>query len=92
MNSITIIGKRWFNRRTGNTYHSAQILIDGQTIHIIDYAYGYDQAYLDNAVNWLKTNHLIKIDEHEPIWNYCKKNNIKFEYSVSNVQRKSDLG
>jgi len=39
MKSITVIGRRWFERINGNTYHSAEIIIDGTFVHKIQFAF-----------------------------------------------------
>ncbi len=31
--SITILGRRWFQKSYGNTYFTAQILVDGKKVH-----------------------------------------------------------
>lgn len=38
---ITIIGRRWFDKVNGNTYHSARIFIDNALVHTIGMTYGY---------------------------------------------------
>lgn len=95
--SITIIGRRWFNRGPGNTYHSAEIIVNGELVGGIDFAYGYGEQYLQNAADWLEANGYMPDREHhqngsaDPLWYYCRERGIQFVYSVSDVSRKKDL-
>lgn len=90
--SIVIVGRRWFRRNVGGTYHSAEIVVNGECIHKISYAYGYDSAYLDSARDWLRENGFLPdIGEQEPLWRYYEKKGIHFNYTVTNVNKKSEL-
>lgn len=100
--NITISGRRWFNKRTGNTYHTADIMINGIPVHKLDYAYGYGDQYLPNhvhnAADWLEANGYLPGREpsknggpKEIIWRYCERLNIKLNYSCHDVSRKKDL-
>lgn len=95
--SITVIGRRWFNRGPGNTYHSAEIIVNGERVGGIDFAYGYGEMYLQNAADWLEANGYMPDREHhqngsaDPLWHYCREHGIQFVYSVTDVQRKKDL-
>jgi hypothetical protein len=95
--SIVVIGRRWFQKTYGNTYHSAEIFVDGQKVHYIDYTYGYGDQYLYNARNWLRDNGYLPGIKDSPgtpgeaLWRYCERNGIIFTYSAINVQRKKDL-
>ena len=95
--SITIIGRRWFQKTNGNTYHSAEIVVNGEQVHKIDYAYGYDQKYSYNAKLWLTEHgYLPGIHEKpgtpgESLWRYCERLGITLVDTVSDVRRKRDL-
>ena len=80
-NHIDIIAKRWFQRTYGNTYHSVEIVIDGEIRDKVDFAYGYDSAYMQTAhkllakhgiFDWQKTAKLVPVykngivDYHTP--------------------------
>ena len=89
---IQIIGRRWFQSSTGNTYHSATITVDDKSVEGIDYAYGHGGMYLQNA--WAKLVHLgIVTDwqEREPIWQWAKRKNVTVDYHAVDVPRKKDL-
>lgn len=95
--SITIIGRRWFNRGPGNTYHSAEILVDGQQVGRIDFAYGYGDQYAFNSRQWLAKNGFLPgIAEKdgtpvESLWRYCERHGINYSETVSDVKHKRDL-
>lgn len=94
--AITILGKRWFDKVNGNTYHTSQIMIDGVTIHTTPYAYGYGSQYVQTAKEWLEENGYIKL-EHFPsgvsssLSRYCEGKGIHLESSYVDLPRKKDL-
>lgn len=47
--NITIIGRRWFDRKYGNTYHSVSVWVDGEFIGKNPYEYGYGDHYIQSA-------------------------------------------
>lgn len=98
---IVIIGKRWFQKGPGNTYHSVRVIVDGSEIGHVPYAYGYGNQYIQTAFKILqdkgyypKTGEKLKSgldkDEHDFI-NDMRDNPKKFVTHVSDVARKSDL-
>jgi hypothetical protein len=89
-----IIGRRWFRKGPGNTYHSAEIIVDGKCVHKIDFAYGYDRTYEYNAFNWSHANgHAPEYDNRsaESPFRYCQEHGIEYTTSVTDVTRKRDL-
>ena len=44
-----IIGRRWFQKTYGNTYHSVTVIQDGETVGRVDCAYGYGDQYIQTA-------------------------------------------
>jgi hypothetical protein len=97
MNNLLIIGRRWFEKTNGNTYHSATIYVDGKCVHKIDFAYGYGNQFEWNAAIWLEKNgYLEKLEHyqnggHESLWRYCEKRGISYATEVIDVNRKKDL-
>lgn len=98
MQSLVIIGRRWFDRVNGNTYHTSEVIVDGACVHKTDRHYGYGEQYLQTALDWLEKNgYLPGIEHHEngsteALWHYCRERmGIAFTYSVSDVKRKKDL-
>lgn len=87
--SLHIEGRRWFQRSTGNTYHTARIFLDGELVHTTDKAYGYDEGYLQSAIDWLKASG--HVPESMPYGTYYLREVLGGTYSVINVQREKDL-
>lgn len=47
--NVVIIGQRWFDRANGNTYHTALVLVNGQSYGKSEMTYGYDNAYVQTG-------------------------------------------
>jgi len=94
--TITIMGRKWFDKVNGNTYHSATILVDGRHVHKVDYEYGYGDQYVWSAWEWLDANGYIKIKRYsnggtEAPWQYCDREGIVLFYTATDVNHKKDL-
>ena len=96
--SILILGRRWFDRRYGNTYNTAQIIIDGNTVHSTPIQYGYGDHYATIASEWLDASGLVPprpADKHgyAPAgWQFWRDDlKINYSYQAIDVQRKKDL-
>lgn len=90
--TVTVIGRRWFDRTYGNTYFSAQILIDGVPVEGIDYEYGYGDQYAWEAIGKAEKAGLIPPrEEGEPNWMWAERTGIALHCAVSDVSRKRDL-
>lgn len=96
--SVTIIGRRWFERVNGNTYHTAQIIVDGELIGKTPFQYGYGNQFEWNAWSWLEEHGYMPNREHskngsaEPGWRYFRdKHGLKYYVEVIDVKRKKDL-
>ena len=95
--SITVIGRRWFDRINGNTYFSAVGLVDGKEVVSIPFEYGYDNHFEDRIFQELeKGGYLPGVIHHnngssERLWNYCDRNKIAKHTIVTDVKRKKDL-
>ena len=101
INYCVVIGKRWFDRKNGNTYHSYRVVMNGEEIGYIPFAYGYDEGYrqtvfkiIQDAGYWPKTDRRLSSgfpeDEYN-FFNYIRDNRDKFTFTVSDVSRKKDL-
>ena len=88
---IVIIGRRWFNKGPGNTYHSTQISVDGKWVEGIDFAYGGDQHYVDTSLALLCKNGILNVPAGKRPHSWCYDNGIEVSYTATNVSRKSDL-
>ena len=91
MKSLIVFGRRWFQKTNGNTYHSAEIIVDGKPVHKIEYEYGYDQQYLYTAFNWLKSEGYLNIGTHESPHAWAERTGINLVCNVVDVARKKDL-
>ncbi len=95
--SITVIGRRWFQRTYGNTYHTAEILIDGVTVHKTPRQYGYGSAYEDSAAAWLEsagyiTRKAYANGGHEPLWQVVRERmGLNWQSLAIDVSRERDL-
>lgn len=97
MKTIHIHGRRWFDRRNGNTYHSVNVWIDGKLVHRTAFTYGYGRQYLWTATEALNRAGFLPGRETygngngESLWRYCEKHGITLVDEVDDVQRKKDL-
>ena len=94
MKTITVIGKRWFDRINGNTYHSVKVYTDNELLDSIDCKYGYGDHYIQSATELLVKHDIISIMESRdyiPLWKFCNENDIKLLTDVTDVKRKKDL-
>lgn len=95
--SITIIGRRWFDRINGNTYFSAVALINGKEVAQIPFEYGYGNQYEHSMFNKLfglgycADRKTYENGSTEPFWVYCDRKGITKYVSHSDVRRKKDL-
>ena len=96
MTSLTIIGRRWFQKTYGNTSNTAQIIVDGETLVTTPRQYGYGEHYLDIAADTLERMGLITRQQyanggHQPLWQWAQENGVKFSYQTIDVARQKDL-
>lgn len=81
--SITVLGRRWFDKVNGNTYCSAEVFFDGVLVAQVPFEYGYGNYYMQAAVAELVRNKLIKLKEYESLWQYCDRKSIVLVDSVT---------
>ena len=92
MKTITIIGRRWFNRVKGHSYFSVTVYVDGINIGRTPRASGYDGQYQQEAADILKaTGYCPDIGANESLWRYCEKRGILLVDECNDVGRKKDL-
>jgi hypothetical protein len=87
--SITVIGKQWFDRVNGNTYCSADVIVDGKTYKTA-YTYGCGDHYMQSAKEILRRHGVIDSTEHMPLWQYCNDHGIRLNRYVMDC-KKCDL-
>ena len=88
--SITIIGRRWFQKTYGNTYNSVQIFVDTTEIKL-PYKYGYGDVYYQRAISYLVENGFIIPENGESIQEWAKRNGVNMVSVGVDVRRKQDL-
>lgn len=87
---ITIIGKKWFDRVYGNTYHSVKVWVNGKLVGNNPYEYGYGEQYIQSAHDILVATDNFKGDYSA----FCQdrmNHRDNFIIEVSDVSRKKDL-
>lgn len=86
INTLEVIGKRWFQKSYGNTYHTTTIIVNGEEIKS-GIKYGYENAYLQTAADLLRANgYELPSDSLEAFRMVCE-----YPHSVKDVKRKKDL-
>lgn len=104
---IVLIGRRWFDKRAGNTYHDTEIIVHGIQVgellpvggiihHRTSYTYGYGDCYVDTGAQWLDAQKVTAREAYpnggyQPLWHYCQDHGIKLITSVVDVGSKKEL-
>lgn len=97
---LEIIGRRWFQKSYGNTYHSFQILIDDVQVAYVKGVYGYGDHYRETAFQWLEANGYLPEQPRNEHTNarvgFYREHAEKYGYAptvfrVFDVERKRDL-
>lgn len=89
LQGLHIAGRRWFQRSAGNTYHSVEIFANGERLVRLGPCYGYDNQFLQTALDWLKEQGLVPNDA-EYGTSYLRET-LGGTYSVCDVSRERDL-
>lgn len=95
--AIAVIGRRWFQKTNGNTYHSVAIYVNNEFVFRNPYECGYGNHWEQTAQEWLEKNgYLPGLEKYqyggsELLSVYCVNRGIKYVRDVTNVQRKKDL-
>lgn len=92
--NIQVIGRRWFDRQWGNTYHSVEVYQDNKLIARIPFEYGYDDSYKQTAFQVLMEKGFYSSERYDngmykDYHKFITGDNILF--SVTDVSRKRDL-
>lgn len=96
IHSITILGRRWFQKSYGNTYFTAYIYVNGEQVHAMPQEYGYGDQYAHSSMDWLeKAGHITRKayanGGHEGIWQTAERLGIAITYHAQDVARERDL-
>lgn len=86
--SIMVIGKRWFDKINGSTYCSSRVFINGKFSFAIPYEYGYGDYYEQSARVELKKREICDFEVYsngvlESFHSYCERTNINYETIVT---------
>lgn len=89
---LKFVGRRWSNRRTGNTVHTVAVYLDDEHIASSGVVGGYGEQYA--YTGWslaLANSDLPPPEPNEALWHWAERNRIKIEQHVSDVPRQRDL-
>lgn len=93
---IHIEGRRWFDRINGNTYHSCEVFVNGESVGISPMDYGYDSAYIQSGYDLLVEKEYLPDTKSPtngsstPLWRVCEDEGIELITRVTDG-RKRDL-
>jgi hypothetical protein len=90
---VEIVGKRWFQKSYGNTYHTTKVYVNDRLIgETDDYVYGYGDQYLQTGLDILFKHYLppYKWSGSQSAWT-LKNYGIKYKDYVRDVDRQRDL-
>ena len=84
INTLQIVGRRWFQKTYGNTYHAVKVYVNDEIL-VKDFCYGYGNQYLQTAIELLqKAGYNINT--------FSDLRSIEgFTETVTDVKRKKDL-
>ena len=95
--SIVVFGRRWFQKSCGNTYHTAEIYVNGDFVCKSNPQYGYESAYMTTALEELTERNRIQPNRgeygqfSESLRGYCNREGIQLVYSVADVGLEREL-
>jgi hypothetical protein len=91
--SITLIGRRWFDRGPGHTCHSVTVLVNGEEKARMDFAYGSGTQFEYSGMSMLAEAGICADFEAAKTLPslYCSTHGIKYHAEAADVQRKKDL-
>ena len=96
--SITLYGRRWFQKTYGNTYFSTVIYVNGEHVHTLEKEYGYGDQWQYAAQEWLFENGYLDDVKRAAYGGltpnlrmYCEDKGIEYVSGVCDVERERDL-
>jgi len=84
MMSLTIVARLWRDK-SGNTYHRADVIVDGRYAGTTPIEYGYDLHYLKSVAT------MLGVGTEHGLRRHCRDNGIVLHYQDSNVVCKAEL-
>lgn len=59
-----IVGKKWFDKVNGNTYHSARVYdLEKKVVAVASFRYGYGDQFVQSAFEAMKERGIITTDK-----------------------------
>lgn len=65
--SMLIIGRKWFDKVNGNTYHTTEIQLNGEFFCKSSFTYGYGDHWKQTALELLQDKGLVSLPRPLPI-------------------------
>ena len=89
---IIITAKQWFDKINGNSYFAAKIELENTNLYI-PFTYGYDEAYLHEAIKLLIKNKYLPttVQDSRALKNYCNDKKIVLHYGIQKKCLKREL-
>lgn len=85
--NLDVIAKEWFDSAAGNSYFSARVQVNEDTLYI-PFTYGYEDAYIQH-VHKLLLEHGYEVGEGWNISKYCNENKINSSFQKVEKCKKS---
>ena len=91
-NKIIITAKQWFDKINGNSYFAAKIELENTNLYI-PFTYGYEEAYLHEAINLLIKNKYLPptVQDVRALKKYCDDKKIVLFYQIQKNCLKREL-
>ena len=83
MKLIQIIGKRWFDKVNGNTYHSTRVYVNNKELAYSGMTYGYDDQYLQTGKELLIKHKVFRVKDSYELTQMMRRHRKHFLISVS---------
>lgn len=90
MQKLTVIGRRWFEKTNGNTYHSVEVYEGNKRLVRVPFAYGYGSQWQQTAFQELVKLGLYQ-DTPDDYRRFHFSDGDGHLFSVTDVARKKDL-
>ena len=91
---VLIIGRRWFDRINGNTYHTAEVIVNDKVIGKSRMTYGYEEQYIQTGKEILLEHFELPkgMKESSPLWQ-LREYGVEFRKRVTDgLKRDLELG
>jgi hypothetical protein len=86
---VLIIGRRWFDRVNGNTYHTAEVQVNGEFVGKSRMTYGYDDQYLETGKEILLDHYELPegMTDRSALWQLREHGVILHKYAIDGLKR-----